>query len=302
MSNTEFFYKLVAAGMRMHYGDHPCKGALLRYLWEKRQIMKTGFEDYYLMGFWVFHHYAKSEEIRYWARGAVSSSIVCYCLGITEVDPVKYGLHSVRFVNNELPKFQFDIESSRFEEFKKGAEDLLDANAHDCDITSVKACLLQDLSSSDYLRMEQKRIVPENIDEEIANYALTFPDTMNLYEEYIRRKNGKAWTPTGIARLDNILAPTYGLLVYQEQMFDILREIFRVYGIKANDIRLSIHRGETENLESFKKECFEELKNISLEEAKKVWEVLTSNRKAFLKAHAVSRVLANYKYFFYNKQ
>ena len=298
MNKTEFFNKLVAAGMKVRYGDHLSKGVLLRFLWEKKHIMDAGYEDYYLMGFWAFNHYAKSGGIRYWARGAVSSSIVCYSLGITEVDPVKYGLHSVRFVNNELPKFQFDIESSRFEEFKKGAEEMLEANAQDFDITSVKACLLQDLSSSDYLGREQNGIVPENIDEEVANYALTFPDTMNLYDEYVQRKNGKAWVTTGIAQLDNILAPTYGLLVYQEQMFDILREYFHIYGIKANDIRLSIHRGETEQLDTYKKETFEDLKNISLEEAEKVWEVLTSNSRAFLKAHAVSRVLANYKYKF----
>jgi DNA polymerase III alpha subunit len=302
MNKTDFFHKLVAAGMKVRYGDQLSKGALLRFLWEKKHIMDAGFEEYYLMGFWVFNHHAKSEGIRYWARGAVSSSIVCYSLGITEVDPVKYGLHSVRFVNNEVPKFQFDIESSRFDEFKKGAEKMLEANAQDFDIISVKACLLQDLSSSDYLGREQEGIVPENIDKEIANYALTFPDTMDLYDEYVHRKNGKTWTPTGISRLDDILAPTYGLLVYQEQMFDILREFFCIYGFKANDIRLSIHRGETKKLETYKKETFEELKNISLEEAEKVWEVLTSNRKAFLKAHAVSRVLANYKYFFYNKQ
>ena len=119
MTHMEIFHGLVAAGMRMRYGDKPNKAAILRVLWEKKQIIDAGFVDYYIMAFWIYRHYAMSAGINVWARGAVPSSIVCYCLGLTEVDPIKYGLHSVRFVNKQLPDFQFDIEESRFDEFMK---------------------------------------------------------------------------------------------------------------------------------------------------------------------------------------
>ena len=134
MTHLELFHGLIATGMKMRYGNKPGKQAILRMLWEKKHIIDAGFSDYYLMAFWLFRHYITSDGISFWARGAMPSSIVCYCLGLTEIDPIKYGLHSVRFVNDKLPKFQFDIEASRFDEFMKAADEVLEANAKDFDI------------------------------------------------------------------------------------------------------------------------------------------------------------------------
>lgn len=278
MTHTEIFHGLVAAGMKMRYGSNPNKQTLLKVLWEKKHIMDAGFVDYYIMAFWIFRHYATSAGIEVWARGAVPSSIVCYCLGLTEVDPVKYGLHSVRFVNDELPKFQFDIEASRYEEFMKGAEDLLQANAAEgYDIPAIRECLFKDVKPYKYLSKKQERPLPENIDDEIARYALYFPQTMDLFAAYVNH-------------------PKRDFLIYQEEMLDILKEVFHVGGTRGNLIRLSIQRGETEQVEAYKKEVFSDLKDLTPVEAEAAWQRLTSNPKAFLKAHAVSRVLASYKY------
>jgi len=280
MTHLELFHGLVAAGMKMRYGHKPGKEAVLRVLWEKKHIMDVYYIDYYLMAFWLFHHYAKSVGIGFWARGAMNSSIVCYCLGLTEVDPIKYSLHSARFVNDKLPKFQFDIEASRFEEFKKGAEEVLQANAGDYVIPAIRNCLLQDLTPMDYLSKKNERPLPENLDDELARYALYFPQTMDLYEACVQNPS------------------TFNHLIYQEQMMDILRDAFQVRGIKANNIRLAIQRGETEQVEAYKQELFANLKDITLEEAEVAWQRLTNNPRAFLKAHAVSRVLAKYKFEF----
>jgi len=266
--------------MKMRYGSKPCRKAVLRVLWEKKHIIDAEYSDYYLMAFWLFHHYAKSAGIGFWARGAMNSSIVCFCLGLTEVNPIKYGLHSARFVNDELPKFQFDIEASRFEEFKKGAEEVLQANAGDYVIPAIRNCLLQDLTPMDYLSKKNERPLPENLDDELARYALYFPQTMDLYEACVQNPS------------------TFNHLIYQEQMMDILRDAFQVRGIKANNIRLAIQRGETEQVEAYKQELFANLKDITLEEAEVAWQRLTNNPRAFLKAHAVSRVLAKYKFEF----
>ena len=261
----------------MRYGSKPGKEAVLRCLFEKKHIMDAGYVDYYLMAFWIFRHYVTSAEVAVWPRGAMPSSIICYCLGLTEIDPIKYGLHSVRFVNDELPKFQFDIEASRFEDFKKGAEELLEANAGGYDISAIRKCLFQDLSPMEYLSKTRKRPLPDNIDDELVRYALKFPQTMDLYDTYVQNPGGD-------------------ILIYQEEMLDILKKTFHVLSIKANKIRLSIQRGEKEQVEAYKKEIFADLKDITLAEAEGVWQRLTSNPQAFLKAHAVSRVMASYKY------
>lgn len=280
MTHLEIFHGLVAAGMKMRYGDKPSKAAILRCLWEKKHIMDAGFVDYYLMAFTLFRHNAASAGIDYWARGAVPSSVVCYCLGLTEIDPIKYGLHSVRFVNDEPPKFQFDIEASRYDEFMKMAEEVLQASAEDYDITAIRERMLQRLKNitpMEYLSRKRERPLPEDIDDELARYALSFPDTMDLYDAYVQN-------------------PQSDLLIYQEQMLDILRQTFRVSSIKANQIRLSIQRGEAEQVEAYRQKLFSDLQGLTPEEAEGAWQRLTSNPRAFLKAHAVSYVLASYKY------
>ena len=279
MTHLNLFHGLVAAGMKMRYGSKPGKEATLRCLFEKKHIMDAGFIDYYLMAFWIFRHYATSVEVAVWPRGAMPSSIICYCLGLTEIDPIKYGLHSVRFVNDELPKFQFDIEASRFEDFRKGAEELLEANADGYDIPAIRKCLFQDLTPMAYLSKERKRPLPEDIDDELARYALRFSQTMDLYETYVKK-------------------PKCDILIYQEEMLDILKQVFHVYGIKVNQIRLSIQREEKKQVEAYKKELFANLKDVTLAEAETAWQRLISNPKAFLKAHAVSRILAQYRYEF----
>ena len=295
-THTELFQDLVLAGWEMRKGHNdegesqsapmPPKGtvrtikipkAAISVLLEMEQIKDAGFVDYYIMAFWIFRQYATSAGIEVWARGAVPSSMVCYCLGLTEVDPVKYGLHSVRFVNDELPKFQFDIEASRFDEFMKGAEDLLQANAKEYDIPAIRECLFRDVKPYEYLSKKHERPLPENLDDELARYALSFPQTMDLYETYVQN-------------------PKCDIIIYQEQMLDILKETFHIPGIKANQIRLSIQRGDVEQVEAYKQEIFSNLQDLTPKKAEAAWQRLTSNPKAFLKAHAVSRVLASYKY------
>jgi len=299
-THTELFQNLVMAGAKMRYGleenderetslpeGKPAviitNKAAMRVLLEMRNIIDNGFEDCYLMAFTLFRHNAASAGIGYWARGAVPSSVVCYCLGLTEIDPIEYGLHSVRFVNDELPKFQFDIEASRYDEFMKMAEDVLQASAAEgYDIEAIREGMLQrlkNLTPMEYLSRKRERPLPENIDDELARYALSFPDTMDLYDAYVQN-------------------PQSDLLIYQEEMLDILRQTFRVSSIKANQIRLSIQRGDAEQVEAYKQELFSDLKGLTPAKARAAWQRLTSNPRAFLKAHAVSRVLASYKYEF----
>lgn len=176
------------------------------------------------------------------------------------------------------PKFQFDIEKSRFNEFTKEAKEVLQANARDYDIPPIHECLFQDLCPSAYLDNKKERPLPDNLEDELARYALSFPNTMNLSGDYTHQSsNGN-------------------LLIYQEQMLDILRQVFRVSSLKANQIRLSIQRRESAQVEAYRKELFANLQDITRSDAEIAWQRLTSNPHAFLKAHAVSRIVASYKY------
>ena len=292
---TKILKSLVAAGMAMRYGDKPVMQVKMRILWELKHIIDAGFEDHYIMAFRIFRPYAKSKKIGYWGRGAMGSSIVCYCLGLTEVDPLRFGLHSARFVNDEPPKFQLDIEASRYDEFMQGAQDILAADAKDYDMKGVRRSLSLDVTPMEYLTRKREAPMPKDIDDEIAREALIRPDTMDLYDAYMRRKSDGLWTKHG-ERLDEILDPTCGFLVYQEQMLDILCQFFHVSGIKANQIRLSIQRGNVDQVDAYKHELFAHLEGLTEKKAEWLWAILMCNPRAFLKAHAVSRVLAKYHY------
>ena len=294
---SDVLKNLAFAGMMEKYGENSFIRGL--HLWELRCIQKFDFVGHYLLAYQIFKRYADSAGIEVWARGAVPSSLLCYSLGLTKIEPLDYGLHHSRFVNDETPKFQFDVESKRFDEFMEGAERILAANVDDFDTDVIRGSLLHDVVRMDYLTKKHPRPVPDDIDDELARYALKFPDTMDLYDCYLRRKNGEPWQKTGFAPLDRILAPTCGILAYQEQMFDIIRALLSNHGLRTNKIRKIIQRGDNEEIAACKALLFQPgAFVINMADAEIAWQVLTSNRRAFLKAHAVSRVVAKYNYEF----
>ncbi len=64
-------------------------------------------------------HYARAKGILCQGRGSAANSTVCYCLGITEVDPVRGGLLFERFISTERdepPDIDVDFEHERREE------------------------------------------------------------------------------------------------------------------------------------------------------------------------------------------
>lgn len=82
-------------------------------------IIRMGFASYYLI-VWDFIDHAKSKGIPVGAgRGSGVGSIVAYAIGITDVDPIKYGLIFERFLNPErvtMPDFDVDFCGDRRDE------------------------------------------------------------------------------------------------------------------------------------------------------------------------------------------
>lgn len=88
----------------------------LRY--ETAVICKLGYTDYFL-AVWDLIRFAREHRIRYSARGSVSDSAVAYCLGISDIDPVRRGLPFERFLSlerSQKPDIDIDFDASRREE------------------------------------------------------------------------------------------------------------------------------------------------------------------------------------------
>ena len=112
--NTHYDYleKLAIDGIKERYGENPSDEIKQRTQYELSVINKMGYVDYFLI-VWDYIHYAKTHDIPVGpGRGSGAGSIVAYAIGITDIDPIQYGLLFERFLNPErisMPDFDVDF-------------------------------------------------------------------------------------------------------------------------------------------------------------------------------------------------
>ncbi|MEZ5176228.1 MAG: DNA polymerase III subunit alpha [Acidimicrobiia bacterium] len=107
-----YLRELVMAGAAERYGSLGAVHAE-RIEYELRVISEMGFSSYFLI-VWDLIAYAASQGIRTGpGRGSAAGSIVAYCLRITDLDPIEYGLIFERFLNpgrREMPDIDMDFD------------------------------------------------------------------------------------------------------------------------------------------------------------------------------------------------
>ena len=94
------------------------ENALARLNFELDVIEKTGFASYFLL-VGEFAQFTRDKGIAYGVRGSAAGSLVSYCIGITDVDPLEYDLTFERFLNPErvsMPDIDMDFEDARRDE------------------------------------------------------------------------------------------------------------------------------------------------------------------------------------------
>src|SRR5262245_38312757 len=106
-------------GLKRRYGANPGTAIEERFAHELRIIEKMGFAGYFLV-VWDFIRYARELGIAVGpGRGSSAGSLVAFCLGITNVDPIRYGLLFERFLNPErisMPDMDIDFADDRRDE------------------------------------------------------------------------------------------------------------------------------------------------------------------------------------------
>lgn len=104
--------KLAYDGLAARLGADPDQVYKDRIKMELGVIRKMGYSSYFLI-VWDFINYARKNGIPVGpGRGSAAGSIVSYCLGITDIDPVKYHLLFERFLNPErisMPDIDVDF-------------------------------------------------------------------------------------------------------------------------------------------------------------------------------------------------
>ena len=112
-TERSYLRELVEEGARVRYGDPVPDEPRERIEHELRIIEEMGFPAYFLI-VWDLIRYAREQRIRVGpGRGSAAGSIVAYCLKITDLDPLQYGMIFERFLNpgrREMPDIDMDFD------------------------------------------------------------------------------------------------------------------------------------------------------------------------------------------------
>jgi DNA polymerase III subunit alpha len=107
----EYLAELCEAGLAKRY-EQITPELRDRLQFELKTIREMGFADYFLI-VWDFVHFAKTNGIQVGpGRGSAAGSLAAYCLEITDVDPIRYGLLFERFLNpgrKSMPDMDIDF-------------------------------------------------------------------------------------------------------------------------------------------------------------------------------------------------
>lgn len=112
-TESSYLRELVVDGARDRYGDSLTPEATERIEHELQIVDEMGFPAYFLI-VWDLIRYAREHRIRTGpGRGSAAGSIIAYCLRITDLDPLSYGLIFERFLNpgrREMPDIDMDFD------------------------------------------------------------------------------------------------------------------------------------------------------------------------------------------------
>ncbi len=101
VSSFEYLYNLAKKGLEKRFDGEYDPIYMERLKYELSVIDKMGFSNYFLVVY-DFIRYAKKKHILVGpGRGSAAGSLVSFCLGITDIDPIRYNLLFERFLNPE---------------------------------------------------------------------------------------------------------------------------------------------------------------------------------------------------------
>src|SRR5205807_2947921 len=114
VSDTEYLRHLTLEGARQRYGAVLPAEVNDRLEYELGVIADMGFSAYFLV-VWDLIRHAREKGIRVGpGRGSAAGCCVAYCLGIVDLDPIRYDLLFERFLNpgrKQMPDIDMDFDS-----------------------------------------------------------------------------------------------------------------------------------------------------------------------------------------------
>jgi len=150
-----------------------------------------------------------------------------------------------------------------------------------------------------------KKLAPNNIEELSALIAIIRPGCLKAYvdgksmtQHFIDRKHGREDVTYLHESLEEILAPTYGVLVYQEQSMRIAQKIAGFDLQEADELRKAIGKKKADLMAKVKKKFIKGAKKVKVVTEKEAEEIFgwieKSARYAFNKSHSISYAVCSY--------
>ncbi len=151
-----------------------------------------------------------------------------------------------------------------------------------------------------------KELKPENLEDIIAGIALYRPGPMDFIPKYLKGKNNKNDITYDCPQLEPILKPTYGCIVYQEQVMQIVRDLAGYTLGRSDLLRRAMSKKKASVMEKERKNfvygnaeegvpgCINN--GISEETANKIYDDMIDFAKyAFNKSHAAAYAVVSYQ-------
>ena len=143
-----------------------------------------------------------------------------------------------------------------------------------------------------------RALKPTVFEDIIAMGALYRPGPMQFIDDFIARKNGQKEVKYLHEKVRNALSNTYGILVYQEQVMQIAKDLCGFTGGQADTLRKGVAKKKPEVLAALKKDFIDGAQresDISLKTVEEFWSQLEAFAAyCFPKAHAASYAHISY--------
>jgi len=225
----KYLEELCSEGAKARYGDIT-EEVEARMKKELDVIEKMGFAQYFLI-VWDFVHFAKENKIRVGpGRGSAAGSIVSYCLGITDIDPLEHGLLFERFLNEErrsMPDIDIDFCYEKRSQVIKYVTEKYGEKRVAQLITFGTMAARQAIRDAGrvmevtYAEVDRiAKMIPMELNVTIKNSLEMAPELKEVYDNDYRMKEviDMAISLEGIARQDSIHAA--GVVISAEDLYN----------------------------------------------------------------------------------
>ena len=151
-----------------------------------------------------------------------------------------------------------------------------------------------------------KELKPENLEDIIAGIALYRPGPMDFIPKYLKGKNDRSSITYDCPQLEPILKPTYGCIVYQEQVMQIVRDLAGYTMGRSDLVRRAMSKKKASVMEKERqnfvygnpKEGVKGCVNNGIDEktANHIYdEMIDFAKYAFNKSHAAAYAIVSYQ-------